>query len=171
MTSLTKSVQKITYTVSNPNPTQEQSITVYVNIPDSDFDHGVAPDGTIITSNEFSFNVAHNGYSDVVAYDKSGNVTYLSIPTFNIEEYDPMVFAMEESRTADSVTYRLIANDDVGIASITRPDGTIENMSANVDADFMEMMTFTKNGTYTLTAIDYFGKVATTTFVVDSLPE
>ena len=162
---------KITYTVSNPNPTQEQSITVYVSIPDSDFDHGVAPDGTIITSNEFSFNVAHNGYSEVVAYDKSGNVTYWSIPTFNIEEYDPMVFAMEESRTADSVTYRLIANDDVGIASITRPDGTTENMSANVDADFMEMMTFTKNGTYTLTAIDYFGKVATTTFVVDSLPE
>jgi hypothetical protein len=137
---------KITYTVSNPNPTQEQSITVYVSIPDSDFDHAVAPDGTIITSNEFSFNVTRNGFSDVIAYDKSGNVTYLSIPTFNIEEYDPKVFAMEESRTADSVTYRLIANDDVGIATITRPDGTTETMSSNMDAGLMEMMTFTKKG-------------------------
>lgn len=162
---------KITYTVSNPNPTQEQSITVYVSIPDSDFDYAVAPDGTIITSNEFSFDVSRNGFSDLVAYDKSGNVSRLSIPRFNIDRHAPETYALEESRTADSVTYRLIFADDVGIVSITLPDGTTENMSANVDSDFMEMMTFTKNGTHTLTAADYFGRVSTSTFVVDSLPQ
>ena len=98
---------KINYTVSNPNPTQEQSITVYVSIPDSDFDYAIAPDGTIITSKDFSFVVTQNGFSNIVAYDKSGNVSRLSIPTFNIDRYAPETYASEESRTADSVTYRL----------------------------------------------------------------
>ena len=107
----------------------------------------------------------------MAAYDNSGNVTYLSIPTFNIDERAPIVYAMEDSRTANSVTYTLLAIDDVGLASVTRPDGTIETMSSNTSTDFTEMMTFTKNGTYTLTASDNFGRVTTTTFVVDSLPQ
>ena len=161
---------KLNYTVSNPNPTQD-AITVYVSIPDADFDHAVGPDGTIITSKDFSFVVTQNGFSNIVAYDKSGNVSRLSIPTFNIDRYAPDAYALEESRTAESVTYRLIVMDDVGIVSITRPDGTTETMSSNTDSEFMEMMTFTRNGTYTLSAVDNFGKIATTTFVVDSLPQ
>ena len=161
---------KVTYTVSNENPTTE-AVTVYVSIPDNDFAYAIAPDGTKITSKEFSFNVTTNGFKEVAAYDNSGNVTYLSIPTFNIDERAPIVYAMEDSRTANSVTYTLLAIDDVGLASVTRPDGTIETMSSNTSTDFTEMVTITKNGTYTLTASDNFGRVTTTTFVVDSLPQ
>ena len=127
----------------------------------------------ILTANsndEYSFAVSVNGVYVITVTDIAGNEARHAVTENYIDRIQPNIYNITPQQTWDSRsnTVSLSVDDDCELASviIAGPDGTVcpfEQLGSEIS------LTVETNGTYTVTATDVAGNVATAKFTVDHI--
>ncbi|KEI94947.1 hypothetical protein N496_18395 (plasmid) [Clostridium botulinum A2B3 87] len=138
---------------------------VDINIDAKDTLSGVKEikvNGNVTTGNKYT--VSANGTYTIEAIDNAGNKTSKQISISNIDKELPTIAVSGNPTewTNGNATLTCTATDNVGVKSITMPNGKVINSNK---ADFI----VSKNGTYKFMVEDKAGNRATKEIVVDKL--
>ncbi|MDS1006697.1 OmpL47-type beta-barrel domain-containing protein, partial [Clostridium sporogenes] len=148
-----------TYTTSSTNG------NVDINIDAKDTLSGVKEikvNGTVIKGNKYT--VSTNGTYTVEVIDNAGNKTSKQIGISNIDKELPTIAVSGNPTewTNNNVVLNIIAKDNIGVKSITLPDGKVVNSDKT---DF----TVNKNGTYKFMVEDEAGNKSTKEVIVNKI--
>lgn len=150
----------------NTNSLTNENVTIYAT--GTDLGTGVMriklPNGNWVSGEEAIYTVSSNGTYTFQAEDNQKNTITRSITVSNINKTAPTlnVTANTQGYTNGSVILTATANDDIGISSIQRPDGSV------ITGD-RATYTATSNGTYSFKTTDRAGNVATKSITLNNI--
>ncbi|APU86922.1 bacterial Ig-like domain family protein (plasmid) [Clostridium botulinum] len=139
--------------------------TVDINIDAKDTLSGIKEikvNGTVIKDNKYT--VSTNGTYTVEVIDNAGNKTSKQIDISNIDKELPTIAVSGNPTewTNGNVTLTCTATDNIGVKSITMPNGKVVNSDK---ADFI----VNENGTYKFMAEDRAGNKTTKEIIVNKI--